>query len=95
MALAVHKYGGTSLGDAERIVRAARRVTAAVAAARQVVAVVSAMGDTTDELLALACRVAREPNDRELDHLLSTSEQVSASLLAMALIDLGQPRPSR
>ena len=88
--LVVHKYGGTSLGDAERIGRAARRVAAAGQAGREVVVVVSAMGDTTDELLALARRVAREPDGRELDHLLATGEQVSASLMAMALIDLGR-----
>ena len=93
-SLVVQKYGGTSVGDAERIIRAARRVAAAADAGRQVVVVVSAMGDATDELLALARQVAREPNERELDHLLATGEQVSASLLAMALNDLGRPAVS-
>ena len=93
-SLVVQKYGGTSVGDAERILRAARRVAAAADDGRQVVVVVSAMGDATDELLTLARRVAREPDERELDHLLATGEQVSASLLAMALIDLGRPAVS-
>ena len=92
--LVVRKYGGTSVGDAERIRRAARGVEATVAGGHEVVVVVSAMGDTTDELIALARRVAREPDGRELDHLLATGEQVSASLLAMALVDLGRPAVS-
>jgi aspartate kinase len=92
--LVVQKYGGTSVGDAARIKRAARRVVATVEAGAGVVVTVSAMGDTTDELIDLARQVSRQPDERELDHLLSTGEQVSASLLAMALIDLGHPAVS-
>jgi aspartate kinase len=92
--LVVHKYGGTSVGDAERIRRAAQRVVRTVEQGYGVVVVVSAMGHSTDELIALARQVAREPDERELDHLLATGEQVSASLLAMALVDLGQPAVS-
>ena len=94
MRLIVQKYGGTSVADADRIRRAAERVSAAVDAGYAVVVVVSAMGNATDELLALAAKVAREPDERELDHLLATGEQVSASLLAMALLDLGRPAVS-
>jgi aspartate kinase len=92
--LVVQKYGGTSVGDAERIKRVARRIKATAAEGNGVVVVVSAMGDTTDELIALAKQVARDPVDREMDHLLATGEQVSASLTAMALIDLGCPAVS-
>ncbi len=87
--LVVQKYGGTSVGDAARIRRAARTVASTLEAGHGVVVVVSAMGDTTDQLIALARQVARDPGERELDHLLSTGEQVSASLMAMALADLG------
>jgi len=90
----VQKYGGTSLGDAERVRRAARRVAETVEGGTRVVVVVSAMGQTTDALIALAHQVADEPDERELDHLVSTGEQVSASLLAMALLDLGRPAVS-
>ena len=92
--LVVQKYGGTSLGDAERVRRAARRVAETVEGGTRVVVVVSAMGQTTDALIALAHQVADEPDERELDHLVSTGEQVSASLLAMALLDLGRPAVS-
>ncbi|MBA2450735.1 MAG: aspartate kinase [Chloroflexi bacterium] len=92
--MVVQKYGGTSLGDAERVRRAARRVAETVEGGTRVVVVVSAMGQTTDALIALAHQVADEPDERELDHLVSTGEQVSASLLAMALLDLGRPAVS-
>jgi len=92
--LVVQKYGGTSVGDAERIKRVAGRIAATAARGTSVVVVVSAMGHATDELIALARQVAREPFDRELDHLLATGEQVSASLTAMALIDQGCPSVS-
>ena len=92
--LVVQKYGGTSVGDAERIKRVARRIAATADAGNAVVVVVSAMGHTTDELIALARQVARDPIDREMDHLLATGEQVSASLTAMALIDQGCPAVS-
>jgi aspartate kinase len=87
--LIVQKYGGTSVGSAERIVRSAERIASVAAAGNDVVVTVSAMGKTTDELIGLARQVSRDPNDRELDQLLVTGEQVSASLMAMALIDRG------
>jgi len=87
--LIVQKYGGTSVGSAERITRSAERIAAVAAAGNDVVVTVSAMGKTTDDLIRLARQVSRDPNDRELDQLLVTGEQVSASLMAMALIDRG------
>jgi aspartate kinase len=87
--LIVQKYGGTSVGDAERIKRVADRI-ASIAADHDIVVTVSAMGHTTDELISLARQVARDPVDREMDQLLVTGEQISASLVAMALIDRGQ-----
>ena len=89
MALYVHKYGGSSVADAAKIVNVARRLASVHDAGHQVVTVVSAMGDTTDELISLAHTVAREPDARELDLLLSTGELVSVTLLSMALRDLG------
>ena len=89
MALIVQKYGGTSVADADRIKNVARRIAATRDKGNQVVVVVSAMGDTTDELIELAYRVAREPGGRELDVLLSTGEIVSSTVLAMALRDMG------
>jgi len=85
MSIIVQKYGGTSVGDAGKIRNVARRIIRARQEGHQVVAVVSAMGDTTDDLLALACQVAESPDARELDVLLSTGETVAATLLAMAL----------
>jgi aspartate kinase len=84
MALIVQKYGGSSVADAAKIVNVARRV-ADTAAQHQVVVVVSAMGKTTDTLVALAHQIAREPSSRELDMLLASGEQVTIALLAMAL----------
>ncbi len=89
MALVVQKYGGTSVADAERIKNVARRIAATKDKGNQVVVVVSAMGDTTDELIELAYQLAEEPSARELDLLLSTGEIVSSTLLAMALRDMG------
>jgi len=89
MALIVQKYGGTSVGDAEKIKNVARRVAQTKDKGNQVVVVVSAMGDTTDELIKLAYSVADRPSDRELDLLLSTGEIVSCTLLAMALEAMG------
>ena len=94
MGLVVQKYGGTSVANAERIRAVAQRVSARKLAGNDLVVVVSAMGHTTDELIALARQVARDPVDREMDHLLATGEQVSASLAAMALIDQGCPAVS-
>jgi len=91
MALIVQKYGGTSVADAEKIKNVARRVAQARDAGNQVVVVVSAMGDTTDELVKLAYQVSGQPDRRELDVLLSTGEAVSSTLLAMALHSMGYP----
>ena len=88
MALIVQKYGGSSVGDAEKIKNVARRV-AESARGNQLVVVVSAMGKTTDSLAALAQQVSPSPDARELDVLLATGEQVTISLLAMALHALG------
>ena len=89
MTLVVHKYGGSSVADAEMIVGVARRIARARDSGSDVVAVVSAMGDTTDDLIRLAKSVAPEPDPRELDLLLSTGELVSCTLLTMALRTLG------
>jgi aspartate kinase len=85
MAIVVQKYGGSSVGDAEKIKNVARRIAAARDKGGEVVAVVSAMGDTTDELVELAYQVTDQPSEREFDVLLSTGEIVSSTLLAMAL----------
>jgi len=89
VALIVQKYGGTSVANAERIKSVARRIAAAKEKGDQVVVVVSAMGDTTDELIELAYQVSEQPSGRELDVLLSTGEIVSSTLLAMALRNMG------
>ncbi|MDP3766837.1 MAG: aspartate kinase, partial [Dehalococcoidia bacterium] len=85
MSLIVQKYGGSSVGDAERIQNVARRIAARQRAGDRVVVVVSAMGDTTDHLLELARQISDQPEARELDVLLSTGEMVAKTLLAMAL----------
>lgn len=89
MGIVVHKYGGTSVANPEMIKNVARRVARAKQAGAELVVVVSAMGNTTDELIALANKVARTPSDRELDMLMSTGEQITAALLTMALHDMG------
>ena len=89
MTLVVQKYGGTSVNGPERIRDVARRVAETRAAGHDTVVVVSAMGDTTDELLSLAHQVSEHPNRRELDMLLTTGERVSMALLAIALHDRG------
>ena len=89
MALVVQKYGGSSLVDAAAIRNVAGRIAGAATSGNRVVAVVSAMGDTTDELIALAHRVSDDPEPRELDVLQSTGELVSCTLVAMALRSLG------
>jgi aspartate kinase len=91
MALIVQKYGGTSVGSAERIQAVAQRVVATVKAGNQVVVVVSAMGKTTDGLVKLAGELSANPARRELDMLLSTGEQVTIALLSIAIQELGQP----
>ena len=89
MALIVQKYGGSSVADAERVSSVARRIAQAKDKGNRVVVVVSAMGDTTDELIELARQVSKNPSERELDLLLSTGELVSSTLLAMALHGMG------
>ncbi|MGC9669082.1 aspartate kinase [Planosporangium sp. 12N6] len=89
MALVVQKYGGSSVATAERIKRVAERIVAARKAGNEVVVVVSAMGDTTDELLDLAHQVSPLPPGRELDMLLTAGERISMALLAMAIHNLG------
>jgi aspartate kinase len=85
----VMKFGGTSVADADRIKRAARRIVAQREAERRVVAVLSARGQTTDELIAMAQEVSHRPDPREMDMLLSTGERISCALCAMAINDLG------
>jgi len=89
MALIVQKYGGTSVANADRIKNVARRIVKVKERGDQVVVVVSAMGDTTDDLIKLAHQISERPSDRELDVLLSTGEIVSSTLLAMALKSMG------
>jgi len=89
MALIVQKYGGTSVANAERIRNVARRVARYKALGHQVVVVVSAMSGETNRLIALAKEIMPEPDPRELDQMLSTGEQVTIALTAMALMDLG------
>lgn len=90
MALIVQKYGGTSVGDAERIRKVAERVVKAADAGQRVCVVVSAMGHSTDELVDLAAQISPAPHARELDMLLSAGERISMALLSMAIIELGR-----
>jgi aspartate kinase len=90
----VQKFGGTSVGDPERIQRVANRIKSYYEKGFQLVVVVSAMGDTTDELIALANKISTNPPKREMDMLLSTGEQVSIALLAMALHEIEVPARS-
>ena len=87
--LVVQKFGGSSLADADRIRRVARRIARERAAGSDLVVIVSAMGDTTDELLGLAAAITATPDERELDMLLATGEHQSATLVSMALHALG------
>ncbi|MCX6003077.1 MAG: aspartate kinase [Chloroflexi bacterium] len=89
MALVVQKYGGTSIATAARIKSVARRVAKTYDGGDQVVVVVSAMGDTTDDLIKLAGQITKQSHPREMDILLSTGELVTSTLLAMALRDMG------
>jgi aspartate kinase len=89
MGLVVQKYGGSSVSDAERIKRVAERIVATKKAGHDVCVVVSAMGDTTDELLDLAQQVSPLPPGREMDMLLTAGERISMALLAMAIQNLG------
>ena len=90
MAVLVQKYGGTSVGDAEKIRHVAGRIAAARRAGNSIAVVVSAMGDTTDRLIELAESVSEAPDPRELDVLLSTGELVSCTLVTMALREIGE-----
>jgi aspartate kinase len=87
----VQKFGGTSVATAERIMAAARRAIRARQAGNQVIVVVSARGDTTDELISLAREISEHPPAREMDMLLATGEQISIALMAMAIQTMGQP----
>ena len=91
MALVVQKYGGSSVSDIEAMRRVAKRVVATREAGNTVVVVVSAMGDTTDELLDMAGALTAQPPAREMDILLSAGERISMALLAMAVGELGVP----
>jgi aspartate kinase len=90
MALVVQKFGGTSVADPDRLKAVARRLVAAREEGNRVVGVLSAMGQSTDELIDLAHAVSPEPDARELDMLVSVGERISCALAAMAIIDLGQ-----
>lgn len=94
MALIVQKFGGTSVGNVERIKNVARRVVESYKKGNKLIVVVSAMGDSTDELIGLANALSDMPSKREMDRLLSTGEQVSISLLAMAIQAEGFPAKS-
>src|SRR3954451_8047490 len=89
--LLVQKFGGTSVADSDKILAAARRAIQAHARGQQVLVVVSARGHTTDELIALAKEITDQPPAREMDMLLSTGEQISVALMAMAIESLGVP----
>jgi aspartate kinase len=90
MALIVQKYGGTSVGSAERIQAVAQRIVETVKAGNDLVVVVSAMGKTTDALVKLAHELSSQPSRREMDMLLATGEQVTIALLSIAIQELGQ-----
>jgi aspartate kinase len=92
--LVVQKYGGSSVADADRIRHVAKRISTRAEQGDSVVAVVSAMGSSTNELIALAQQVSRVPHQREMDVLLATGEAQSSALLSMALDDLGHPAVS-
>ncbi|NLG46478.1 aspartate kinase [Gordonia sp. (in: high G+C Gram-positive bacteria)] len=94
MALVVQKYGGSSVSDAERIRRVAERIVETKRAGNDVVVVVSAMGDSTDELLDLAQQVTEHPPAREMDMLLTSGERISNALVAMAINALGEDAQS-
>ena len=91
MSLIVQKFGGTSVADTERLRNVARIITETYKAGNQVVAVLSAQGDTTDDLIQKAEEINPKASAREMDMLLSTGEQISVSLCAMAIEALGYP----
>ena len=94
MGRVVHKYGGSSVADADCIKRVAQRIVATKKAGNDVVVVISAMGDTTDELMDLAQQVSPLPPPRELDMLLTAGERISMALVAMAIAQLGHKAQS-
>ena len=94
MSLIVQKFGGSSVRDAQRVLNVARRVTETYARGNSVVVVVSAQGDTTDDLIEKAREINPKANKREMDVLLSSGEQISIALLAMAIEGLGYPAKS-
>src|SRR5256884_8251105 len=89
MAIVVQKYGGSSVADVEKLKQVAERVVRTRKKGHNVVVVVSAMGDTTDDLLALAKQVSPNPDRRELDMLLTAGERISMALLSLAIRELG------
>ncbi len=90
MGLIVKKFGGTSVGDSEKIMNVARRIVDSKKSGNDVVVVVSAMSKTTDDLIAISKEITSNPSDREMDMLISTGEQISVALLAMAIHELGE-----
>ena len=94
MTLVVQKYGGSSVADTAAMKRVAKRIVETKKAGHNVVVVVSAMGDTTDDLLDLAQGITSNAPDREMDVLLSAGERISMALLAMAVNELGVPARS-
>lgn len=92
--LIVQKFGGSSVADAERILNVAKRIAETYKEGNDVVVVLSAQGDTTDDLIAKAKEISTKPTKREMDMLLSTGEQQSVALMAMALAELGYPATS-
>src|SRR2546421_6451127 len=90
MSIVVQKYGGSSVADVSRLKRVAERVMRTRAQGHDVVVVVSAMGDTTDDLLALAKQVSSSPDRRELDMLLSAGERIAMAVLSLAVRELGR-----
>ena len=94
MSLIVQKFGGSSVRDAQRVLNVARRVATVFDQGNKVVVVVSAQGDTTDDLIAKAMEINPKANKREMDVLLSSGEQISIALLAMALESMGYPAKS-
>ena len=89
MSLIVQKYGGSSVADKDKILNVADIATQTFSAGNDVLVVLSAQGDTTDDLLAKAAEINKNPTTREMDMLLSTGERISCALCAMAIHDLG------
>ena len=87
--LIVQKYGGSSIADVEKLEKVAQRIISYAKKGNRVVVVISAMGDTTDELVKLAKEINPNPSEREMDMLMSTGEQISSSLLTMAIHEKG------